>query len=185
MRILLMLAAPVALAGCGESESRSDSEFRKMQPSWIALQDGSSFARVGSGLDDNQAAMRCWPQDSGKFLCITVGEYRGSISGTMVVRESVSALPKIVFPYADTDNGYSCRQMMGFSEVISRRGETLVSNRLNTLSDRWSRGFVEDYMRKNGVGGSGHFQCLEVLNAVSDGSLATLSTTSVTRDMVD
>lgn len=117
-------------------------------------------------------------------MCVTVSKMT-TVGQTAVKRSVEQKLPTMVFPFANTENGYGCQYLLGLHEAISRGGKTLVSNQPGYATTPWSAGYVRKFMTDNDVGGPGHYQCLHILRAVLRGSLETLTTTEVTAKMLE
>ncbi|MDX1966581.1 MAG: hypothetical protein SFV23_05370 [Planctomycetaceae bacterium] len=153
-----------------------------IEAKWSQLDDGSRFARVASEDGAAEMALRCWTSTGQGHTCLRA--YRQDMSGfrsVTVDREIVTELAPRIFPYSSTINGYSCGRIIGDVETITRAGQTLESNMPPRDGGPWSKAFVARYMKRNRVGGSGWFPCLDVLRNVTSGSLETLGTTSITR----
>ena len=179
---IVSIALAFALGGCAEVE---ETDISWMRPNWEQLPDGSSWARVTKPDTENSLAIRCWPAQEDGFQCIRAATFGASgFQSIRIARDSETELPSMLFPVVLTDDGYSCGSLMGPSEEISRSGEALTSNRLEYGRSRWSSSFVQDYMARNNVGGTDWFPCLEVLDAVQAGSLATVGTSSVSDRML-
>lgn len=177
------LVACILLSGCQQPPSVDPTTGWKAD--WKTLDDGSSFARFNSADGDNQSAWRCWPSE-GAFLCVTAGEMLAAGFNTHAIARRVEQkLPTSALPFVTSGDGYSCGYTIKPGERISRAGEALVSNYLDYATARWTRKYVSKYMDDNAINGSPYFDCLNILQAVRSGSLETLSTTTVTREMVE
>lgn len=180
MRIsITVLTLTLALAGCGSADPNASANLESYRPHWEKVADGSFLG--GSTSDQARMTMRCWPDAQNHYVCLQAGELDLS-GGTMIARTEENELPTLLLPVVSADEGYGCTYALGPHETISRRGQQLVSNVVDR-NGRWSRGFVGKYLTDNGVGGAAWFPCLEVLDAVRGGSLATLGTTSIKRSM--
>lgn len=171
------------LAGCDQQSTVKGDPSERLTPHWRALKDGSQFASVESEDGDSRAGMRCWPKQVGGYLCVTVGEMTAGFRTKSVGRSENKELPDIMFPYATGGDGYSCSYVIDFQETIARGGKDLAVRTVRSAADRWSADYVKKYMAENDVHGSPYFKCLEILDAMS--SIETLSTTSITRKMVE
>lgn len=185
MRLAILGALALALAGCSDPSTTEDPMI-PYRATWQKLPDGSSIAqvRIHGSSGDSRSALRCWSDDKKPFTCISVYELDAALGATYVARQFRDELPEMIFPGDGQRDGYGCMRMMGFREEISRGGQALTSNRIEYSSPRWSKSHVQNYLKANGVEGSGYFKCLEILDAMTRGSLATLGTTSVSKDMV-
>lgn len=179
MRTLIVLGL-FALCACSQQVPQAPPEW--MTPQWKSLADGSQYTEVRDE-NGNQAVKRCWPETSDEYLCLAVGRL-AAMGALTIVSEHENALPDLVLPYVSAHDGYSCGTVLGPREEIEKGGETLVSNEPNYRNSRWSSGYVARYMDDNAIEGVGHFQCLEILEAVLKGSLATVGSTSVKLAMV-
>ena len=93
-------------------------------------------------------------------------------------------LPDLVLTAA-AHNGYGCSYLIEYREEISRNGDVLVSNAVDYSNPRWQRSYVDRFMDDNSVEGQSYFECLEILQAVNRGSMETLTTTEVSREMLE
>ncbi len=175
---LLML---LQLAGCGAAPEEGD-PVDPHEAKWRKLDDGSVFTTVSDLQNGFAVAMRCWPNAKSGFRCIQVFDNTStSFPVRDIVRIDEDKLPEWVIPMQPNLSGYSCGTVLGSSEKIVRNGATLITNRLDTLEGVWSRSYVDQYLAENDVKGQRWFPCLRVLRAVINGSLETLSTTSITK----
>lgn len=177
-RLAILLS--ISLAGCGE---RAQDKPAPQPLDWHKLPDGSQYARKYWQDIDMQSAYRCWPtQSEANQSCISVTDInRGEIlEVSLVDRTRDSSDPSL-----DT-GGYNCTAAYNSlqSEKIARGGNTLVSNS-DAATQPWSADYVNSFMDENQVEGARHFRCLDILRLVKSGSLETLSTTAITRDMID
>lgn len=178
MRTVLISLIALGLAGCGSGSE--DTSASDLNLSWETAEDGSSYAQTSHAGGNNLASIRCWPDVGGGFTCITASEMKAA-GALEVSRSSFVSLPSFLLPYASTSDGYGCRYLMGEVEEISRSGEPLISN---ADVPRWSRKYVKDFIDANDIKGTPWFDCLTILGAVRNGSLATLGTTQVTEKMM-
>lgn len=175
---LLML---LQLAGCNAPREESTG-LDHYNAKWERLADGSHYASVENVEDGFALSMRCWPDSKVVFRCIRVIESSSTgFNVRQIDREDVPELPRWMLPFVPVTDGYGCGTVVGPTERISRDGDTLVSNDLTSISARWSQSYVDRYISKNKVKGQRWFPCVKVLRAVLDGSLETLSTTSITK----
>lgn len=179
--------AAILLSSCGEPGASDGYQasletVQAMTPQWQELADGSKFARTSANDGQWVTATRCWGQPEDQFECVKVSEMTdlGTFTASMT---SKGPLPKIILT-ASADNGYECSWAFAYHEKIRSRGEQLTSNMLQGGHSAWTSSYVRKYMADNNVVGSDYFRCLELLRVVRDGSVATVGTTSVTRDML-
>ena len=150
---------------------------------WRKLDDGSFFLRDDG--DRRQSATRCWPKNDG-HECIRVGAMAGETSVSVA---DIGALPDdgdIKDVYEDESghfraDGYKCSHNVGTMEIIVTGLEPLVRNEGFPIKP-WSRSYVEKFIADNGVKGR-WFNCVGVLKAIENGSVATLGTTIITRKL--
>lgn len=171
-------AAALCLAGCRDQDSNSLGDFRA---DWSELPDGSKYALKRDETGENSAAWRCWPIGAGEFDCLVAGT--GALGSWTVGRAKKSdGLGRVMLPVATPGSGYSCGYVMGKREQIDAADGELISN---VVKPWWTPKFVTNYMAANGVQGTSWFPCLNILQVLQAGSLATLRTTSVTRGMMN
>lgn len=181
---LLLVSLVVSLSGCdGSYGAGTDSQIEDLTATWSTLEDGSKFALVNDYERYREIAMRCWPEKSGPYLCVSVIENSSAFSVTTISRSTENDLPLRLWGLSG--NGYRCDDFMGRREEIVAVDDVLVSNQLSETGKAWSASFVRDYMAQNKIDEPGHFRCLDVLEAVTNGSVRTLGTTSITKAMVD
>ncbi len=184
MRVCLVVLAFVA-ASCDQPDSSALAAFEEMRPDWKKLPDGSSFARTTLHSKGWDLATRCWPTEVDSvqgFDCVQA-DTMNELSSTTVKRRFELELPTVILPASSSD-GYSCSYLLGYREAISVKADELVTNDLN-YSRPWSSRYVKSYMADNSVPGQPYYNCLGILRAIQNGSLATLGTTSVNRSMLD
>lgn len=170
------------LSGCNAAGSGQSPDLFKA--TWSKLPDLSFFSEVG-GEGDFEVAARCWQDEPADMRCIRISVMNaGGMKSTTVSLGREDALPDSLIPNPAHD-GYSCNDVLGVNETISRDDQVLISNRPGMETSRWKRGFVDSYMKSNAVVGQPYFDCLGILQSIEEGSLATLSTTSVKRSMID
>ncbi len=176
-----LLCASALLAGCGSSGDVADFKAAHT-PQWSDLEDGSKFARMSFQEGRNDLAIRCWPGQRGQFTCLRVGKFNdlGSYSVSVDLED---ALPDLEIGVAIQRDGYSCAYVLGYTEAISRGGDTLVSTQPGAAI--WRASYVENYMRDNQVAGQRYYRCLDIARAVVAGSLETVGTSSITRAMLE
>lgn len=179
---LIICASAALLSACDGNDSAAvQSSIDNLTANWSTLADGSKFARAVDVERSRDIAMRCWPEASGSHLCLSVVKNDSAMGVTTVSRSTESSLPPMLWGLGGS--GYRCEDLMGQREEIASGDDRLISNILQDTGRPWSRSFVEGYMAKNKVEGPGYFRCLDVLEAVTQGSPRTLGTTSITRAM--
>ena len=94
-------------------------------------------------------------------------------------------LPTIDLGVVHQVDGYSCGWVITYLEQISRGSQDLITNRPEEGSPAWSAAFVDRYMKANHISGQPHYPCLSIAEAVHEGSLETVSTTSIKRSMIE
>lgn len=171
-----------ALSACEDSVDPALMErLERQKAEWDTLEDGSVFARIQDYERSLEVAMRCWPDNTGLHMCVSVVK-NSMISETITVsRHTEASLPEMLWGL-DGD-GYRCQYFMGDIREEISVGDPLISNRIRETGKTWSATFVDNYMAKNDLTGPKHFRCLDVLKAVMNGSLRTLGTTTITRAM--
>lgn len=188
MRISAVVISALLLASCEAPEApnnEADDTLDQYQLEWRQLDDGSHFGRAGRSGDDNQFGIRCWPWQGDLLRCAEAQEFSaGGVRHTTVGIGYHADLPTMMLSVSDQD-GYRCRHLIDYSEEIERSGETLVSNRVTYGRPRWSRTYVNKFISENHVDGQEYYDCLGLLRAVLRGSMETLSTTEVTKGMLD
>jgi hypothetical protein len=172
----------ISIAGCGPSTEDAEQMLASMKPQWRKLDDGSLFASVAVSERRYSAAVRCWIETK-DYLCLDAGSYENT-GITQVDIERRPDLPTLLYGGPAQKSGYSCGSYSGYQEEISRDGNTLISNTVDGETPRWSRRFVAKYMAANGVKGISWYRCLEILQAIKQGSFETLTTTSITKPMI-
>lgn len=179
---LCLALVSASLAGCsGITEDEAPTDVLASYH-WSDLKDGSSFASIETQGGKYRSAIRCWPVNTGGFSCISVGEHEaGGFRITSVALKHEDTLPEKGIGLVDASDGYSCRNMLADQEQIDRAGHTLISNIPEKSGRVWSGSYVSGFMKDNGVAGTNHFDCLQVLKAIRSGSLETLGTTAVTK----
>lgn len=177
------LAVLLGLGACHEPATVDAVQKEQPATAWTQLQDGSQFAHA-RGENVNEAA-RCWPKGDG-YDCISVMSVDfDSVGKRYIVRAAErKELGKASSPGIGDIDGYSCNYlgMIGATEEIVRGSDVLVSRRSGSGAP-WSKSYVDGYLKDNGLPGR-FFNCVDVLDAVRGGSLATLGTTSVKRTML-
>lgn len=189
MRVTLAISIALALLlGACDEQSKSDAEataeMRSMTPQWRDMPDGSKFAQVtvGEGSSQREEAIRCWP-DGKRFLCINAG--KNPVLGNIISRDYEDKLPSTLLGYVFPNvEGYSCSDFLHYKETITKGDKALVSNSPDYDTSPWTRGYVTRFMAENDVHGTPYYDCLHILEAVNQGSLATLGTTLVKRRMI-
>ncbi|WP_395946053.1 hypothetical protein [Brevundimonas sp.] len=186
---LVLTIALVALSGC----SPPSSEGRGIEPplSWAILPDGSKIA-VGpllpEGTAGSQPVVRCWPQAQG-FECLAINgeKFRD------VRRFRASELPVRLWEEA-SPAGYECQitdyMGIGYKETIhgtsGQLQEHMSSNGFGTIEGSWSKKYVEDYWRANGIQPKTLWMnCLALTRIVAPNSNATIGTTDVSPSLLD
>lgn len=152
----------------------------------------ASPAHNGSGEIVTSRAYRCWPRGS-EFDCLAVFSLKSEGYAELSAQRFVAA--KLPVSEAATSAfipspGYACRLAPRndyFDETISGpTGATLASNRVISISQvrPWGADYVQRFMRDNKLPGAPHFECEPLLRLLSDNSLETLATTSVTHQIM-
>jgi len=187
---LVAAVALVTLAGCMDPGHPG----RGVEPplSWSLLSDGSQLA-VGplmpEGEAGSQPVVRCWPLKASGFECLAINgdQFRD------VRRYLTAELPTQLWDEA-TPAGYECQitdyMGMGYKETIhSAAGqlqEHLTSNGFNPIEGSWSKKYVEDYWKANGIEPKTIWlNCLALTRIVAPNSNATIGTTDVTPALLD
>lgn len=177
---LIIAAMSTCLSGCDNSDYASaPTLMEELKSEWSTLDDGSSFARVNDVEREREIAMRCWPLKTTGYLCVSVVKSEVALGVTTVSRSLEKELPPMLWGLPG--NGYRCENLMGKREEIAAVDDVLVSNKLSDTGRAWSASFVRDYMAKNKLDEPGYFRCLDILEAVTEGSPRTLGTTTITR----
>ncbi|HEX8300662.1 hypothetical protein [Sphingomonas sp.] len=156
---------------------------------WKELADGSKVATAPyDRANESGGTVRCWPI-SGMFDCLSVfeGTWREAI------RKRYTALPAQIGSQLDravAGSGYRCSLEAdggGYQEEIRNENSAkLIGHVYTDISGNepnWSRDYVEAYMRDNALAAiTLYFDCAYVQDALRNGSMATLGTTSIAFD---
>lgn len=185
----LALFSFIALAGCTEAGPQG----RGIEPPlpWSALPDGSQMA-VGpllpEGAAGSQPVVRCWPQSSG-FQCLAVhGEQFRAVRRFMSPK-----LPTKLWDEA-SPAGYECEVSnylgVGYTETIHNAAgqlqEHTSSNGFSRIEGSWTKKYVEDYWKANGIIPTTLWMnCLALTRVLAPNSNATIGTTDVTLELLD
>lgn len=183
MKLLVALVPMALLAACAEQSSADAGILADIKPVWRSLPDGSSFAiTTPSGKDAEtlvRVGARCWPESDGGFICMMARQMVGAVNVTSVSYGEESGLPDYMLGDAG-GAAHQCYALMGnVVEQLKRGNSVLVSG----AAGQWSRGYVRKYIADNQLSGD-WFRCVDIVRAVEGGSLETLSTTTITRDML-
>ncbi len=180
MRIASIAVLCLGLTACFPDTVVNRDELTDYKVEWRELADGSHFGETG-GSGEFATVLRCWDGQadySGRKQCLAATKHytTGSVKLAQVTFDE---LPATALLSGSTTDGYGCGSLMGSYEEIVQGGEPLVINR----AVPWSPRFVLSYMTENEVSGSSWFECLPTLRSINQGSLATMGTSSITREM--
>lgn len=184
---VLVVALIAASAAC---KPRNVVEDPWTRGPWSTLPDGSSLREEVMNKDgvSYRDLTRCWPQGVG-FSCIRA-------SHVVTAMGDMTRLHRAEMADLEADSvtsQYSCTMgsatgPAALSEELSRGGERLTSNDISPEygNARWSRSFVVNFLRDNGLPSArAHFDCETVADAIKGGSLASLGTTLVTAEVLE
>jgi hypothetical protein len=156
--------------------------------SWRDAPEGSSFSINDYADGMLRTAFRCWPARGG-YDCIRVSVMSPRDGGMVGDIYTVGRLFARTLPARDAfgEGPYICtwNSMMATESISSTEGTLVENHFVGPLENRpaWTRDFVRQYFRENNLSDftTSYFDCRYLYQAVRDGSLATLGSTSIRR----
>lgn len=137
-------------------------------------------------VDEDERITRCW-KNAKSYQCLAASHFAQPI----IFFEAFSAsTPRV---QSDSSSGYSCQAYVDpnggltlIKEFISRGEDTLLTNTVSDYSSSpppWTKQFVTRFAAENKVQiDQAWFDCQRIAEAVTNGSLQTITTTAIKRD---